>query len=345
MTTMANLLLTQDCRPPLLSDCAGNGMSGTPGQSWSWENLVYLADFLWASNQRQVSFGGGEPTLHPECVDFILYLLHRGFDVTVFTAGMVSSPRLEEFRRHLTGAPTERLTWVCNLQDPVQTSISPPATQRLHRFLSVMGPWTQAGFTINRLDFTLDFLFDHLSRFGLQRQLRLGLAHPAAGSQGRFIHADKMKRVVERLYAQRHLFEAHRVRPRLDCGFSPCAFSDAQLGWLHRFGGHGPCGCRPTLVITPDMRVSHCLPLANYQIKSLFEFDSMEDIERHFTRLRDEIKGESVGGFEECGDCRCREDGGCGGGDLCRMVGRGSDKVSIGMAEGQDGISPDRLPK
>ena len=118
MTTMANLLLTQDCHRPFLSDCAGNEMSGPPGQSWSWENLIYLADFLWASNQRQVSLGGGEPTLHPECVDFILYLLHRGFEVTVFTDGVVSSPRLEEFRRHLTQAPTERLTWVCNLQDP-----------------------------------------------------------------------------------------------------------------------------------------------------------------------------------------------------------------------------------
>ena len=251
-------------------------MSGLPDQSWSWENLIYLADFLWASNQRQVSLGGGEPTLHPECVDFILYLLHRGFEVTVFTDGVVSSPRLEEFRRHLTEAPTDRLIWVCNLQDPVQTPISSQATQRLHRFLSVMGPWTQAGFTINRLDFTLDFLFDHLSRFGLQRHLRLGLAHPAAGSQDRFTLADKVRQVVERLYAYRHLFEAHRVRPRLDCRFPPCTFSDAELGWLHRFGDHGPYGCRPALVIAPDMSVSHCIPLANYQTKSLFEFDSME---------------------------------------------------------------------
>jgi hypothetical protein len=319
-------------------------VSGPPGQSWSWENLVYLADFLWASSQRQVSFGGGEPTLHPECVDFILYLLHRGFDVTVFTDGLVSSPRLEELRRHLTGAPTARLTWMCNLQDPVATPISPAATQRLHRFLSVMGPWTQAGFTINRLDFTLDFLFDYLSRYGLQRRLRLGLAHPAAGSQGRFIQADKVRQVVERLYSQRHLFEAHRVRPRLDCGFPPCAFSDAQLGWLYRFGGHGPCGCRPTLVISPDMRVSHCIPLANYPGKSLFEFDSMEQIGRHFARLRDEREGESAGCFEACENCLCREDGGCGGGDLCRIAGRGLDAAPIRLAGGQDGISQDRLP-
>lgn len=342
---MANLLLTPDCHRPFLSSCAGNGLSSPLGQSWTWENLIYLADFLWASNQRQVSLGGGEPTGHPECLDFILYLLHRGFDVTVFTAGVVSSRRLEEFRRHLAGAPTQRLTWVCNLQDPVQTPISPPATQRLHRFLSVMGPWTQAGFTINRLDFTLDFLFDYLSRFGLQRHLHLGLAHPAAGSPGRFIPANDLRQVVERLYSHRHLFEAYRVRPRLDCGFPLCMFSDAELGWLHRLGTPGPDGCRPALVISPDMSVSHCIPLANYQSKSLFEFDSMEHIDRYLARLRGEIKAGSAGFFDACDDCRCRGDGGCGGGDLCRIVGRCPDEAPIRLARGEDGISQDRLPR
>ena len=78
-------------------------MSGpTGGQSLSWENLIYLADFLRASGQRQVSLVGGEPTRHPQCVDFILYLLDRGFDVTLCTDGILSPSRLEEFRHHLT---------------------------------------------------------------------------------------------------------------------------------------------------------------------------------------------------------------------------------------------------
>jgi hypothetical protein len=344
MTTMATLLLTPDCDRPFPSPFAANEVSTPPDRSWTWENLIYLGDFLWASNQRQVSLGGGEPTLHPECLDFILYLLQRGFEVTVFTDGVVSSPRLEEFRRHLTGAPPERLTWVCNLRDPVQTPISPEATQRLHRFLSVLGPWTQAGFTINRLDFTLDFLFDHLSRFGLQHHLRLGLAHPAADSLDRFRHADNVRRVVERLYCHRHLFEAYRVRPHLDCRFPICTFSDAELGWLHRLGGQGPYGCRPALVIGPDMRVSYCIPIANYQTKSLFEFDSMEDIGRHFGQLRDELKGESSGIGAECDGCLSRENGGCGGEDLCLIAGRCRGEASIRMAEGKDGISQDRLP-
>ena len=108
---MANLLLTspgnffQPCSIAL-TEVSGPG----GGPSLSWENLIYLADFLLASGQRQVSLLDGGPTMHPQCVDFILYLLDRGFDVTLFTDGILSPSRLEEFRGHLTEAPIERFT-------------------------------------------------------------------------------------------------------------------------------------------------------------------------------------------------------------------------------------------
>ncbi len=339
---MANILLTSSCT----SGSAGNETSGpTGGQSLSWFNLIYLADFLWASGQRQVSLGGGEPTRHPECVDFILYLLDRGFDVTLCTDGSLSPSRLEEFRRHLAGVPIERLQVVCNLRDPVQPPVSPHDTQRLHNFLAVMGPWTQAGFVIQRLDFSLDFLFDAISRFGLQRRLRLGLAHPVPGSQAGFIPAEDMRRVVERLYSHRQLFETHGVRPDLDCGWPLCKFSDAELGWLHRFRGHAPGGCGPAFVISPDMRVYHCLPLSHYQSKSLFEFDSMEQIDRHFSQLRHAIKAEIAGIYAECEGCRSREDGGCDGGGVCQIVSCCIGEAPTRLAGGEDGISQDRLSR
>ena len=316
----------------------------TGGQSLSWENLIYIADFLRASGQRRVSLLGGEPTLHPQCVDFILYLIDRGFDVTVFTNGILSPSRLEEFRCHLAEVPIERLDLVCNLNDPVQTPASPLEMERLRSFLAVMGPWTSAGFNIYRLDFTLDFLFDHINRFGLKRRLRLGLAHPVPGGPAGFIHPKDMRRVVERLYFHRHLFDTYRVRPRLDCGFPLCKFSDAELGWLHRFRGHFPFGCGPALDISPDMSVYHCFPLYNYKRKSLFEFDSVEQIHRHFSQLRDEIKAEIAGIYEDCDDCRCREDGVCSGGGMCQVVGRFIDEAPVRPAGVEDGISQYRLP-
>jgi hypothetical protein len=342
---MANLLLTSSCNRSRPSGFAGDETSGpTGGQLLSWENLIYIADFLRASGRRQVSLLGGEPTMHPECVDFILYLLERGFDVTVATDGLLSPSRLEKFRFYLAGAPIERLNFVCNLHDPVQPPPLPQATQRLHRFLALMGPWTQAGFNLNQVDFTLDFLFDAINRFGLKRQLRLSLAPPGPGSKAGFIQARDMRRVVERLSAYRPLFETHRVRPRLDCGVPFCQVSDAERAWLNCFRGHSPYGCGAAPHISPDMKVSHCLPLAHYQSKSLFEFDSLEQIDRHFARQRQAIKAEIAGIYAECEGCRCQEDFGCAAGGVCRIIGRFTIEAPIRLAGGEDAISTYRLP-
>jgi len=171
---MANVLLTPLCNRSCPYCFAETEMSGpVRGRFMSWEDLIYIADFLKASGQRHMSLLGGEPTIHPKFVDFVLYLLAVDFDVSVFNNGMLSSSRLQEFKTYLTHVNTDRLNFVCNMNHPVQTPATEKETRRVHEFLSVMGPWTTAGFNIYRTDFTLDFLFDCISRYGLKRHLRL----------------------------------------------------------------------------------------------------------------------------------------------------------------------------
>jgi hypothetical protein len=340
---MANLLLPYPINQPC--SVALTGVSGPAGGSTlSWENLIYLADFLLASGQRQVALLDGGRTLHPQCVDFILYLLARGFEVTLGTDGLLNPAQLEEFRGYLAGAPIGRFQVRCNLPDPGQSPARLPETQKLHRFLEVMGPWTKAGFTIDRVGFSLDFLFEAISCFGLVRQVRLGLAPPGPGSRAGFIQPEAMRRVVERLYAYRPRFEAERVRLDLGCGFPLCRFSDAELGWLHRQRGQAPDGCSPALAISPELSVSYCFYLAPYHRKSLFEFDSLEELAGHFGRWHDEVTADLGGIYAECRDCRSREDGGCRGGGLCRLLGPVRDEAPMRVAGVEDGIAHDRLP-
>ena len=44
----------------------------SPDDVLSWENLIYLADFLEASDEHNFRILGGEPTLHPRQVDRFL---------------------------------------------------------------------------------------------------------------------------------------------------------------------------------------------------------------------------------------------------------------------------------
>lgn len=319
-------------------------MSGSPGDSlMSWENLIYIADFLQASGERQVSLLGGEPTLHPECVDFILYLLARNFQVMVFTNGALSPTRLEEFKRHLTKVNIERLTFTCNLNDPVQTPASEEETERIHQFLSVMGPWAMPGFNIYRLDFTLDFLFDAINRFGLKRHVRLGVCHPVAGQRTGYIRMEDMGRVARRVYSYRPQFDAFRVSPGLDCGFPLCRFTDEELGWLHRHRGLIQFGCGPAVDISPDMSVYYCFPLSRYRRKSIFEFDSLAQIEDHLLKMRHEMKAEIPGVYDECDGCRHLEEGICAGGGLCRILNRFVDEAPIRLPEIEHELAKNRL--
>ena len=341
---MANVLLTSLCNRSCPYCFAETAMeTATDSRFLTWENLIYIADFLESSEHRSVSLLGGEPTIHPKFVDFVLYLLERNFDVTVFTNGLLSAARLAQFRAHLTDVSVDRLTLVCNLNDPAQTPTSDKEARRVDDFLSVMGPWTTAGFNIYRTDFSLDFLFDVINRYGLKRHLRLGLSQPIPGKQNAFIKPSEIRTVVRRLFSFREQFAASRVRPGLDCGFPICQFSDEELGWLHRNGGHALFGCGPAFDISPDMSVYYCFPLSEYRRKSLFEFDSVEQIDAHFRATRDPIKAEIPGIFRECDGCRYQQDGLCAGGGLCHAVHGFVDEAPIRLPEIEHELAKIRL--
>jgi len=341
---MANILLTTSCNRSCPYCFAKREMATiTKEPLLSWDNLIYIADFLKAEGQRHISLLGGEPTLHPECVDFILYLLERGFEVTVFTNGVLSPLRLKEFKRHLVEVTVERLSFVCNLNDPEQTPASDQERERIHQFLSLLGPWTIPGFNIYRLDFRLEFLFDFINRYGMKRHIRLGLTHPVPGRQSDFIQVEKMRTIIERLCSYRKWFDSFRVTPGLDCGFPICKFTDEELGWMFRLRVASHFSCGPAFDIAPDLGLYHCFPLSNYQRRSLLEFDSLRQIDEHFARLHDQLKCELPGIYAECDGCRAQEEGVCCGGGLCQVLTRFREEARIRLPEIEDELAKDSL--
>ncbi len=341
---MANVVLTTYCNRSCPYCFAKKEMSESPAKSlMSWENLMYIADFLQASGQMGVSLLGGEPTIHPDFADFALYLLERGFSVTVFTNGIVAPSRLEEFRKSFSEVNSDLITFVCNLNDPVQTPPLRGEAARIERFLFAFGPWISPGFNIYRLDFRLEFLLDLINRYGMKRHLRLGIAHPVPGKSNGFIRPQDMRHVIERLCSYRSFFETARVVPGLDCGFPLCKFTDDELGWLFRSGSQPRFGCGPAVNISPDMSVYHCFPLSNYKRKSLFEFNSLHDLEDFFVKLQSEIKAEIPGIFKECDGCNHQSDGMCRGGGLCQVLNRFIGEAPVRLAEIENELCKYRL--
>ena len=101
---MANILLTQKCVRSCPYCFAKQHMSeNEPDDTLTWENLMYIVDFFDASNEKHFSLLGGEPFLHPQFIDIVLYLRERKFRTNVFTSGIMSNKMFEdaikEFRK------------------------------------------------------------------------------------------------------------------------------------------------------------------------------------------------------------------------------------------------------
>lgn len=319
---MPNVLLTQRCVRSCPYCFAGRHMAESrPDDFLSWEDLIYLADLFQGSGVGSFRLLGGEPTIHPHFNDMTAYLLDRGFEVMVFTSGILSDRVRDEAFSLFGNLPPERFTFLCNLNDPVQTPAPEGERRSIEKFLAAFGERTIPGFNIYRTDFRLDFLFFLIERFGLKRQIRLGLTHPILGRDNECIRPGDFDAVAARFFEHAPLFERFRVIPGFDCGFPMCRFTDEQLGWLYRItGGKNQFKCGPVVDIGPDMTVWPCFPLSSYKKRSVFEFDNLQQIQAGYEEVFRKVKVEAGGVFPECDDCPAREMDHCSGGCLAHTL-------------------------
>jgi radical SAM protein with 4Fe4S-binding SPASM domain len=317
---MPNVLLTEKCSRacPYCFAKKHMGEAG-PDDMLAWDEFIYIADFLEASHEKRFSLLGGEPTLHPHFADYVAYLFERGFAVTVFTNGALSDRAYNEAVKRLSNMPVERLSFVCNVNHP--SLCSEVETSRLSRFLDSFRRHVSLGYNIYQEWFDLDFVFDLISRYGLKRHLRLGLAHPIPGEDNLFIPIARLHKMVERLLSYIPQFEARKIVPGFDCGFSMCLFTNEQLGRLFKlFEGKVSFGCGPAIDIGPDLSVWSCFPLSKYHKQSLYDFNSMVEVMRFFEGVHKKVRTEIGGIFEKCDSCHYRETGLCHGGCLAHPL-------------------------
>ena len=112
----------------------------------SWDNLIYIADFLSASGENHVSLLGGEPLLHPQISSIIKYLNQRNLSVTIFTSGIMPIDRLQRFVVELNELQNLRIGFVCNVNEP---RFSPKnELERVEQFLSLFANRTSLSFTL-----------------------------------------------------------------------------------------------------------------------------------------------------------------------------------------------------
>ncbi|MEI6261524.1 MAG: radical SAM protein [Deltaproteobacteria bacterium] len=335
-----NLLLTTSCVRSCPYCFAKKEMDVSNSKDRiSWDNIIYVSDFLKSSGQNHISLLGGEPTLHPQFVDIVLYLIERGFFVNVFTSGVMNAAMLYEVQRYLRNKK-RWVSFICNLNDPDQTPAPLKEIESVHSFLDAMGTLVTPGYNIYRIDFHLEFIFDLVTKYGLKRDMRLGLAHPIPGAKNSFISPYEIGDVVKRLFSYANYFNQLRISLGFDCGFPLCKVTNEQIGWLYRLCGNRiNFGCGMPLDINPDMSIYSCFPLSNYHRRSLFEFDHLDEIVEFYEKRKFEIRSEIPGVYEECDGCIYLGEGRCDGGGTCQLLNRMIIEPPIRLPEINNGLS------
>ena len=317
---MANVLLTETCVRSCPYCFAKQYMSDTDiKDSLSWDNLIYIADFLQSSGINHISLLGGEPLLHPQVAEFIQYLNQRGFMTTVFTSGIMPESRFDGFCRKITSIPNLNVSFVVNVNEP---RFSPKGElDKVARFFSIFGPKCSLSFNIYRIDFDMGFTMDYIVNYGLNRHVRLGLAHPIPGQKNKYITPDHFDEVKDKLMVIFESFFSYGIDPGFDCGFPLCMFKDEDLGKLYKYtGGRFSFQCGPAIDIGTDLSVWACFPLSDFHKKSLYDFTSFNELIDYYSDQMNKVRREASGLFSQCDYCEYRKRDLCSGGCLAHVL-------------------------
>lgn len=297
-----------------------------------WEDLIYIVDFFQSGGDSNISLLGGEPFLHPEIVDYILYIISRGMHVTVFTSGVVSEKMLIDAIDKLECIDPSMLSFVVNLNNPKETSFS--ENEAIGRFLNAFSRFTTLSINVYKLGFDYSFALNTINKFGLQRHIRLGLAHPIPGKKNMCIQPEKLRQMAEELMNYLPTFDAFDIHVGFDCGMPMCIFTDEEIGKLFKHTmGHVNFKCGPAIDVGPDMEVWSCFPLSGYKKKSLLDFQDHRELLEYFDSFHTSVRVEIGGIYEKCDYCSYRQKEICSGGCLSHCLNKFVNETKIRNAQ------------
>ncbi len=314
---MPNLVLTNYCNRACPYCFARESMASAPPRELGWIDLIKVADMLVASGRPKAGVLGGEPSLHPQFVPFVRYLMQRGIKPVIFTNGICDPHVMNALEGIIDGAD---LSFVVNVNHP---DIERPENGRQQEdFIRRFAEHCDLGVNVFSADIELDFLADLAERTEIEgKRIRVGLAQPVATGTNRYLPLSDYSRIPEKLVRLASRVYERGIRLSLDCGFTLCSFTDEQLGRLHRLGGQIRFYCVPAIDIAPSLDIWSCFPLVDHTIRRYPSVSYLKDLQEHFGRVQSDLRSSTRPGvFEECDTCVHRHQKLCHGGCIAHAV-------------------------
>ena len=315
---MPNLLLTTKCNRSCSYCFAREQMSSTVGMDFiTWDNVIYIADFLSKDNYKTISLLGGEPLLHPQFLNIIEYLIARDFRITVFTNGICKKSIVKNIMKLCDKIPIECLNFVCNVNLMKWSTHDEIKSQEY--FLNSLYKMTSLSFNMHELPIDLSYHLALIKKYKLSHHIRLGIANPTPNKYGSYIKAQHFKDFASSLINAITSIKDD-INLGFDCGIPLCIFNDQQIGTLYKnMNGRIDFVCGPAIDIDPSMMTWSCFPMSNTIKKSLFEFNTIHEVYNWHKQQMNMKRNSLPKLFNNCNTCKYIKNGICSGGCLALL--------------------------
>jgi len=298
---MANILLTNHCNrscPYCFAKArltSTEKTSTTPLMDMSWEDLLKVTDFLKRSQIKEFRMLGGEPTLHPRFIDICKHALENGFDLKLFTNGIMNDEQVA----FLKGLAPGHLLIILNLNEPALQT--PYEAERVDVTLRELKHCVTLGFTIFEKNFNLGYIFDTIEKYGLMRRIRLGFSSPILGAENKYVPTSEYPEVGTRIVSFAEEGLKRGILLGFDCGFALCCFTSEQIGRMFYCNAEFKFICDIIVDIGPNLEVWSCFPLSQVHRTHLDQFKDYDAVVEFYRGKFRPYR--SFGCLDQCTDC------------------------------------------
>jgi radical SAM protein with 4Fe4S-binding SPASM domain len=258
-----NLILTTDCQRKC-SYCFAKDNQNNPMQ-FTMENLMKA--IFWLEQEKhmfdRIALLGGEPTIHPQFIEFLEYLLPRRLGILVFTNGMIENIEIYSkivdvaSRNGIRGFP--QLGFCVNINESKYRIDKEEALQTL--FFEKLGKVSMLSFNIFEEKFDPYFLIEKIKKYSLIKSIRLGIAAPL-GNRNNYLKIESFSKVSSKIVSFMKEATKQNIYVGFDCGFVRCMFSEEDLLDIKDLCGNITFDCGPSIDIYPNLEISSCYPMS-----------------------------------------------------------------------------------
>jgi hypothetical protein len=233
----------------------------------SIRDLQTVIRWLKDSRIERVKLAGGEPTLHPNLIDFVRELMRNRIAIDAILTNGLGKTELYEKVDEMTGT-----NWLVNVTAP--ESYTGEEWELLNRNLEVLR-WRNedastrlSGFdtsSLRHLCLSITFyrpgqeyayIIELARRYGIP-VIRYDVSRPSADLSNQHINFESLAEIKPTLMS--FIVDSVRegIKPLLDDALPFCIFTQRELIYLYLFSNFSSI-CLPTLDVMPDLRVEYC---------------------------------------------------------------------------------------